>query len=101
MADPGAAADARWLLPPGLIVVLGTTGLLVAILAMWQFAVILAPVLLALVLVIGFHPLIGILPRRGAPLWPAVTGHADCSVVALINLIVVILGMAPRSSGPT
>ena len=32
-----------------------------------QFAGIVAPVLLALILVISFHPLIGILCRRGAP----------------------------------
>ena len=42
------------------------TGLLVTILALQQFAVILAPVLFALVQVIGFHPLTGILRRRGA-----------------------------------
>jgi predicted PurR-regulated permease PerM len=70
--DPADAVP-RWLLPRGLIVVLGMTGLLVSVLALQQFASILAPVLLALVLVIGVHPLTGILRRRGVPLWLAVT----------------------------
>ncbi len=87
MTDPGAAAGPRWPLPRGLIVLLGMTGLLVTILALQQFATILAPVLLALILVIGFYPLTGILRRRGAPLWLAMT-------VTLITLIVVILGLA-------
>jgi AI-2 transport protein TqsA len=56
VTDPGAADEPRLLLPRGLIVVLGMTGLLVTILALQQFATILAPVLFALVLVIGFHP---------------------------------------------
>ena len=87
MTDPGAAAGPRAPLPRGLIVVLSMTGLLVTVLALRQFANILAPVLFALVLVIGFHPLIGILRRRGAPLWLAIT-------VTLITLVVVILGLA-------
>ena len=66
---------------------LGVTGLLVTILALQQFATILPPVLFALVLVIGFHPLTGILRRRGAPLWLAIS-------VTLITLVVVILGLA-------
>src|SRR6185312_7982735 len=72
VSDPNAAAP-RWLMPRGLIVLLGMTGLLVSVLALQQFASILAPVLLALVLVIGVHPLTGILRRRGVPLWLAVT----------------------------
>ena len=73
-------------LPRGLIVVLGLTGLLVTTLALQQFAAILAPVLLALVLVIGVHPLTGMLRRHGAPQWLAVT-------VTLIALVVVIVGL--------
>jgi AI-2 transport protein TqsA len=87
VTDPGAADEPRLLLPRGLIVVLGMTGLLVTILALQQFATILPPVLFALVLVIGFHPLTGILRRRGAPLWLAIS-------VTLITLVVVILGLA-------
>jgi AI-2 transport protein TqsA len=87
VTDPGAADEPRLLLPRGLIVVLGVTGLLVTILALQQFATILPPVLFALVLVIGFHPLTGILRRRGAPLWLAIS-------VTLITLVVVILGLA-------
>jgi len=87
VTDPGAAASPRAPLPRGLIVVLSMTGLLVTVLALRQFANILAPVLFALVLVIGFHPLTGILRRRGAPLWLAVT-------VTLLTLVVVVVGLA-------
>ena len=85
--DPNADGVPRWLLPRGLIVVLGMTGLLVSVLALQQFASILAPVLLALVLVIGVHPLTGILRQRGVPLWLAVT-------ITLIAVLALILGLA-------
>jgi hypothetical protein len=71
--DAAAAAEPRWLVPRGLIVVLAVTGLLVSVLAMREFASILGPVLLALILAMGVHPLTGILRRRGAPMWLAVT----------------------------
>jgi predicted PurR-regulated permease PerM len=81
----GGAGD-RW--PPrGLVVVLGTTGLLVTTLALQQFSSIVAPVVLGLVLVVAFHPLTGVLRRHGAPLWLAVT-------TTLLALVVVILGLA-------
>ena len=73
MTDLDAAAEPRWLVPRGLIVVLAVTGLLVSVLAMREFASILGPVLLALILAMGVHPLTGILRRRGAPMWLAVT----------------------------
>ena len=63
------------------------TGLLVSVLALQQFASILAPVLLALVLVIGVHPLTGILRQRGVPMWLAVT-------ITLIAVLALILGLA-------
>jgi len=87
MTDPGAAAEPRLPLPRGLIVVLAVTGLLVSVLALRQFTEIIGPILLALILVIGVHPLTGFLRRRGAPQWLAVTA----TVIALIALI---LGLA-------
>ena len=74
-------------MPRGLIVVLAVTGLLVSVLALREFTAIIGPVILALILVIGVHPLTGILRRRGAPKWLAVT-------VTLITLVAVILGLA-------
>jgi predicted PurR-regulated permease PerM len=74
-------------MPRGLIVLLGMTGLLVSVLALQQFASILAPVLLALILVIGVHPLTGILRRRGVPMWLAVA-------ITLIAVLALILGLA-------
>jgi AI-2 transport protein TqsA len=74
-------------IPRGLVVVLGLMGLLVSTLAMRQFASILAPVLLALVLVIGVHPLTGILRRRGLPQWLAAT-------ITLLVILAIIIGLA-------
>ena len=85
--DAAAAAEPRWLVPRGLIVVLAVTGLLVSVLAIREFASILGPVLLALILAMGVHPLTGILRRRGAPMWLAVT-------VTLVTLLGVILSLA-------
>jgi AI-2 transport protein TqsA len=87
MTDPGAAAEPRWPLPRGLIVVLAATGILVSVLALRQFAEIIGPVLLALVLVVGVHPLTGFLRRRGAPMWLAAT-------TTLLALVLVIFGLA-------
>jgi AI-2 transport protein TqsA len=75
------------MVPRGLIVVLAVTGLLVSVLALREFTEIIGPVILALILVIGVHPLTGILRRRGAPQWLAVT-------VTLITLIALIFGLA-------
>ena len=66
---------------------LGTAGLLVTTLALQQFSTIVAPVALGLVLVVGFHPLTGLLRRHGAARWLAVT-------ITLLTLVAVILGLA-------
>jgi AI-2 transport protein TqsA len=74
-------------MPRGLVVVLASTGLLVTTLALQQFSSVISPVLLALVLVVGVHPLTGLLRRRGAPEWLAIT----CT---LLVLVAIILGLA-------
>jgi len=74
-------------MPRGLVVVLASTGLLVTTLALREFSSIISPVLLALVLVVGVHPLTGLLRRRGAPEWLAIT----CT---LLVLVAIILGLA-------
>ncbi|GAA4697120.1 AI-2E family transporter [Pseudonocardia yuanmonensis] len=84
---PDTSAAGPGGIPRGLVVVLAVTGLLVSTLALQQFRSILAPVLLALVLVIGVHPLTGILRRRGVPRWLAAT-------VTLVVLQAIILGLA-------
>ncbi|MDQ4117799.1 MAG: AI-2E family transporter [Actinomycetota bacterium] len=82
---PGDAVDAPLGgIPRGLVVVLAVTGLLISTLALQQFRSILAPVLLALILVIGVHPLTGILARRGVPRWLA----AALSVVVVLAIII-------------
>jgi hypothetical protein len=59
----------------------------VGVLALRRCTAILAPILLALILVIAVHQLIGILRRREAAMWPAAT-------VTLIVLVAVILRLA-------
>jgi len=70
-------------LPRGLVLVLAVAGMLVAALAVQQFAAIVAPAVLALVLVIAVHPLTGALRRRGLPMWLAVT----ITVIVVLGLI--------------
>jgi hypothetical protein len=61
VTDLDAAAQRDGPLPRELIVVLAVAGLLVSVLAQRQFASIIGPVLLVLILVIGVHPMTGIL----------------------------------------
>ncbi|GID98227.1 AI-2E family transporter [Amorphoplanes digitatis] len=81
-SDGGSAESSSR--PRGLTLVVALTGLLVASLALRQFAGIAAPALLALVLVITVHPLTGFLRRRGLPMWLATT----ITVIAVLGLIV-------------
>jgi AI-2 transport protein TqsA len=71
-------------MPRGLVVILASTGLLVTTLALQQFSSVISPVLLALVLVVGVHPLTGLLRRRGVPEWLAIT----CTLLVLVAIIV-------------
>src|SRR6478752_8313851 len=82
--DPSEVVSGGTLMPRGLVVILASTGLLVATLALQQFSAIISPVLLALVLVVGVHPLTGLLRRRGAPEWLAIT----CTLLVLVAIIV-------------
>jgi AI-2 transport protein TqsA len=84
VTDPDGFSAQRSRLPRGLILVLAVAGLLVAALSIQQFAAIVAPVLLALVLVIAVHPLTGVLRRRGLPMWLAKT----ITLIAVLGLIV-------------
>ena len=84
MTTSGVDTESRWLMPRGLIVLLGMTGLLVSVLALQQFASILAPVVLALILVIGVYPLTGILRRRGGTDVAGGEHHPHHGPVALI-----------------
>jgi predicted PurR-regulated permease PerM len=92
MADTGPGDSpprvaALTALPRGLVVVLGTAGLLVSVLALKELSGVVAPVLLALVLVIGVHPLTGALHRRGVPQWLAV-------LVTMIVAFAIVVGLA-------
>ncbi len=84
---PSDTAPGEMSMPRGLVVILASIGLLLSTLALQQFSSILSPVLLALVLVIGVHPLTAMLRRRGAPAWLAVT-------LTVLALFVIIVGLA-------
>jgi len=71
--DLDAAAQPGGPLPRELIVVLAVVRLLVSVLAQRQFASIIGPVLLALILVIGVHPMTRIL----RPLWGTAVAGGD------------------------
>ena len=84
MSTGNDTAAPRSRLPRGLILVLALAGILVSVLAIRQFAEIVGPVLLALVLVVAVYPLTGYLQRRGLPKWLAST----LTLVAVLGLIV-------------
>jgi AI-2 transport protein TqsA len=85
--DPSEVVASGPPMPRGLVVILASTGLLLTTLALQQFSSLISPVLLALVLVVGVHPLTGLLRRRGAPAWLAIT----CT---LLTLVAIIVGLA-------
>jgi AI-2 transport protein TqsA len=85
---PDSATAQAPRLPRGLILLIAGASLLVAVLAVRQFAELVAPVLLALVLVMAVHPLTGRLRRRGLPPWLAST----LTLLATIGLIVGLAG---------
>ena len=87
MAGTGGTDAQGTGVPRGVILVVTVTGLLVSALAVQQFAAIVAPVVLALILVIAVNPLTGILRRRGVPMWLAVT-------TTLLAVLALIVGLA-------
>lgn len=82
-------------LPRWLTVVLGAAGTAVAVLGLQAAAPVAAPVLLAFVLTVTVHPLIGRLQRAGWPRWAAVTAAVvvvDGALIALVAAVVLSLG---------
>jgi AI-2 transport protein TqsA len=74
-------------LPRGLIVLLALAATVITVAGLQAFASVLGPVLLALVLTIGVHPIFTRLRRRGWPTWAAAT-------VMILSAIAIVLGMA-------
>jgi predicted PurR-regulated permease PerM len=91
MPDP----EVRQGLPPWSLVVLGVAGGSVAVWGMHAAAPLLGPVLLAFVLTVVAHPLVGVLVRRGTPRWLAVAVLVlvvDGGVIAISLAVLVSLG---------
>jgi predicted PurR-regulated permease PerM len=75
----------RW--PRGLMVLLGTAAAVLVVAGLRSFASTLGPVVLALVLVVGFHPVQAGLRRRGLPAWAA-------TVALLVVVYALLLALA-------
>src|SRR5215204_6026366 len=77
----------RWSLPRGLIILLGVAAALVAALGMRQFANILGPVFMALVLSIAVHPIRKLADRYRLPAWLGM-------ILSLIAVYGIVFGLA-------
>jgi predicted PurR-regulated permease PerM len=74
-------------LPRWLIVILGVAGTVIALAGIRSAAGLIAPIFLALMLVITVHPLLGWAQRRGMPQWLAV-------LLAVLAVYALIIGLA-------
>ncbi|HET9303998.1 MAG TPA: AI-2E family transporter [Propionibacteriaceae bacterium] len=95
MSLQSADVSYRPALPRGLIILLGVAAALGAALAMRQFANIIGPVFLALVLSIAVHPVRRMADRRGLPAWLGIilSMVAVYAIVAGLFAILVISGI--------
>src|SRR5829696_2261376 len=76
----------RWALPRGLIILLGVAAALVVALGMRQFANILGPVFMALVLSIAVHPVHRLAARYHLPAWVGM-------ILSLIAVYLIVFGL--------
>ena len=95
-----AAVDAeqsQWGLPRGVIVLLGIAGLVAAVAGLKAISGIAAPVLLALMIVIGVTPLTAILDRRGWPGWlqTVITILVSLGILIGIGLRILVTHLFP------
>lgn len=88
-AVPAAASGPGGMVPRGLTVLLGAGGLVLAVAGMKSFGSVLAPVLMALVLIVAVHPLQGRLIGKGVPRVPA-----SLATLAMAYLILVVLALS-------
>lgn len=90
MRGPQVQTGTSWLLPRGLIVLLGLTGLVVTVTGIRAFAGIVGPVFLALMLTVAVHPLPEFLRRKGLPRWLS-TLLALVAVYGILVTLVLVL----------
>ena len=76
----------RWALPRGLIILLGVAAALVVAVGMRQFANILGPVFLALVLSIAVHPIRRLAARYHLPAWLGM-------ILSLVAVYAIVFGL--------
>jgi AI-2 transport protein TqsA len=77
-------------LPRGLIVLLTFAAAVITVAGLQAFRSVLGPVLLALVLVIGVHPISARLRRRGWPPWAAATAMILASIAIVLGMAVAL-----------
>lgn len=90
MRGPQVQAGPSWLLPRGLIVLLGLTGLVVTVTGIRAFSGIVGPVFLALMLTVAVHPLPEWLRSKGLPRWLS-TLLALVAVYGILVTLVLVL----------
>ncbi|WP_250885341.1 AI-2E family transporter [Rhodococcus erythropolis] len=90
MRGPQVQTGPSWLLPRGLIVLLGLTGLVVTVTGIRAFSGIVGPVFLALMLTVAVHPLPEWLRRKGLPRWLS-TLLALVAVYGILVTLVLVL----------
>src|SRR4029450_647592 len=86
MRSESVEVSNQWMLPRGLIILLGLAAALVAALGLRQFSDILVPVFLALVLSIALHPGRRAAARYHLPAWLAI-------IPSLIAVYGIVLGL--------
>lgn len=87
---PADAGDSRTVLPRGLVILLGTAAVVVVLAGMHAATWLIAPIFLALVIVIALHPVRQWLSRRGWPGW-LTTAVLILLVYALLGLITLVV----------
>jgi AI-2 transport protein TqsA len=82
----GAVRPGSRPVPRGLVLLATGAGAVIAIAGLRAVADIVAPVFLALVLIVAVHPLDGLLRRRGVPAWAAMLGTLTAAYLILLAL---------------
>jgi predicted PurR-regulated permease PerM len=96
---PGSAQAFAWSLPRGVILLLGTAAGFISLLGIREYADIVGPLFLAIIIVIAAHPLQGWLRARGAPSWAALLATLATIYGGLIGFVLLLVVSLARLAG--
>jgi AI-2 transport protein TqsA len=99
MTQMTETAEEKWSLPRGEIVVLGSAGVIITVLGMRQLQDILAPTVLALVIVIAVAPFGNWLKRKGAPGWVRTIAVMLAGFGILLGFVLIIAYAGVKLAG--